>query len=149
LNFVLKFTKSDTEATLAVVEAVIGPGRLVPPHRHGREDEYVFVIEGTVGVRVGAAEFTAPQGSYVAMPRDIPHALWNANADPARVQVTIVPGGFEQYFVELEAILKDPVLNGTEGAREELAARYDQPLVKEWIPELKAKYQLLLPGELP
>jgi quercetin dioxygenase-like cupin family protein len=146
---VLKFTKADTEATLAVVEAVIGPGRLIPPHRHGREDEYVFVIEGTVGVRVGATETSASQGTYVAMPREVPHALWNADADPARIQVTIVPGGFERYFEELEAILKDPLLGNIDDAREKLAAKYDQPLVKEWIPELKAKYNLLLPGELP
>jgi len=147
LNAVFKFTESDTGAKLAIIESVIAPGLLVPPHQHGREDEYVFVIEGVIGVRVGESEITAPQGSYVAMPRQIPHALWNTNVDPARIQMIIVPGGFEHYFAELEAILKDSALEDIEGARQELATRYEQPFVEEWIPELKAKYHLLLPGE--
>jgi hypothetical protein len=104
-------------------------------------------MEGLIGARVGDSETTASEGSYLLMRRAIPHALWNATDVPARIQIIIDPGGFEGYFDELEMSLRDSSSGDPISTRDELARKYDQPLVPEWIPELKAKYGVLLPGE--
>jgi uncharacterized cupin superfamily protein len=62
----------------AVVEHPIEPGRLVLPHVHQHEDEYSYVLEGTIGARVGDREVVAGPGSYLIKPRGLMHTFWNA-----------------------------------------------------------------------
>ena len=38
---------------LSILEGVIHPGALIPPHTHTREDECMFVIEGELTFDVG------------------------------------------------------------------------------------------------
>ncbi len=53
-----------------MVEHPIEPGRLVRPRMHTREDEFSFVFEGEVGVRIGDQTFQGARevtfGSLVA-----------------------------------------------------------------------------------
>ena len=84
----------------------MSPGVLAsPPHTHANEDEYSFVVEGTVGVLVGDEVYEAGPGSYVLKPRGVPHALWNPRPGPAKVVEIISPAGFERYFEELAGVL--------------------------------------------
>ena len=53
---VFKVSGADTGGVFAVVEHPIEPGRLVLPHVHLHEDEYSYVLEGTIGARVGNRE---------------------------------------------------------------------------------------------
>lgn len=59
----------------------------------------MFVIEGVVGARIGDDEFAAGPGVYLNKPRAVPHTMWNAGPDPARVMEITTPGGLEA-FVE-------------------------------------------------
>jgi uncharacterized cupin superfamily protein len=56
---VFKLSGADTGGAFAVVEHPIEPGRLVLPHVHRHEDEYSYVLEGTIGARVGDHEVAA------------------------------------------------------------------------------------------
>ena len=109
------------------------------PHVHLREDEYSYVLEGTIGARVGDHEVVAGPGSYLFKPRGLMHTFWNAGPGPARILEVIAPAGFETYFAEL-AEAGDP------GRRQELAAKYGVTYSSDWVAELVSRYKLQLLG---
>jgi mannose-6-phosphate isomerase-like protein (cupin superfamily) len=80
----------------ALVEHPMPPRALASPiHRHHREDEYSFVLEGDVGVLLGEAVVTGRTGDLIVKPRGQWHTFWNAGDAPARVLEIISPAGFE------------------------------------------------------
>jgi mannose-6-phosphate isomerase-like protein (cupin superfamily) len=139
MGVVFKVSGADTGGAFAVVEHPIEPGRLVVPHVHLHEDEYSYVLEGTIGARVGDHEVNAGPGSYLIKPRGVMHTFWNAGPDPARLLEVIAPAGFETYFAEL-AEAGDP------DVRQALAAKYGVTYSSEWVAGLVAKYNLKLLG---
>jgi SAM-dependent methyltransferase/mannose-6-phosphate isomerase-like protein (cupin superfamily) len=131
-----------SDGRCSLVEQVLAPRALgAPVHTHRNEDEYSLVLEGTLGVEIGGATFTATTGSVIAKPRRIPHAFWNATDAPVRVLELIVPGGFETYFSELGAILSQPGPPDIP-ALIELARHYDLELDPASIPRLASEHAL-------
>jgi len=128
-----------TDGRFALVEHTIPPRTLAAPaHVHEHEDEYSFVLAGSLGAQIGDEVVEAGPGELVLKPRGIPHAFWNASEEETRVLEIISPAGFEQYFADLA-----PILMG-EGepdfqALAEIQARYGltmdvasiEPLMKE------------------
>ncbi len=149
LGVIFKIPGNETGGRLSVVEHPIDPGRLVPPHVHVKEDEYSCILQGKVGARIGELETTAGPGSYVFKPRNIPHTFWNAGPEPARLIELISPAGFEKFFDELAEIYAAAGAGMPDQEKiRELGARYSLSFVMpEWVPELKAKYNLKLLGE--
>src|SRR5262245_50320667 len=93
---------SDTGARLSLVEHPIPPRALAAPlHRHNREDEYSFVLEGRMGALLGDHVVEAGPGDLVYKPRDQWHTFWNAGDEPTRILEIISPAGFEKFFAEL------------------------------------------------
>src|SRR5580765_4573029 len=70
-------------------------------HRHTREDEYSYVLEGRVGALLGDEVLVAGPGDLVFKPRNQWHTFWNAGDEPARILEIISPAGFERFFGEL------------------------------------------------
>jgi mannose-6-phosphate isomerase-like protein (cupin superfamily) len=102
----------DTEETAAggfsLVEHPMPPRALAGPlHRHSREDEYSYVLEGRMGALLGDDVVYAEAGDLVHKPRDQWHTFWNAGDTPCRILEIIAPGGFENYFDELVDAVKD------------------------------------------
>ena len=96
----------DTEEThdggFSLVEHPLPPRALAAPlHRHSREDEYSFVLEGRMGALLGDDVVHAEVGDLVHKPRDQWHTFWNAGDEPCRILEIIAPGGFEDFFDEL------------------------------------------------
>jgi hypothetical protein len=87
-----------------VVETGIGAGP--PLHVHDREDECLYVLDGELTVRCGGDAFTAAAGSFVFLPRSRPHRFW-APGPPARLLLIAVPGGIEDYFLQINAAASD------------------------------------------
>jgi mannose-6-phosphate isomerase-like protein (cupin superfamily) len=96
-RFVLDAT--ETTGRLAIVEHTIAPGVLAAPmHRHEREDEYSYVLEGRVGAIFDGVEVYATAGDLVRKPRGEWHTFWNAGDGPLRILEIITPGGLEELF---------------------------------------------------
>src|ERR1051326_9609736 len=72
-----------------------------PLHRHSREDEYSYVVEGKVGALLGDDVLIGEPGDLIFKPRNQWHTFWNAGEEPARLLEIISPAGFERYFEEL------------------------------------------------
>ncbi len=107
----------------SLVEHPMPPRRLAAPlHKHSREDEYSFVIEGRMGALLGDDVVFAEAGDLVWKPREQWHTFWNAGDEPARILEIISPAGFEKYFEELSDYLASDSLDLDKAT--DLAARY-------------------------
>ena len=129
------------ERGFSLVEHPMGPRRLAAPlHRHSREDEYSFVLEGRMGALLGEEVVYAETGDLVFKPREQWHTFWNAGDEPCRILEIISPAGFEDYFRELVEIVGqgafDPAVVG------ELGARYGLEADPSTIPELCERFGL-------
>ena len=103
-----KIDSSDTEGNFAIVHHPIAPRTLVAPlHRHHHEDEYSFVLEGTMGALLGDNVVEAEAGSWVFKPRDEWHTFWNAGDTPCHLIEVISPGGMEDGFREWREVGDD------------------------------------------
>ncbi len=146
LGVVFKLSGEETGGIFSVVEHPVDPGILVPPHMHTRVDEFSYVLEGEIGVRIGDQEFKAETGSYIFKPRNLPHTFWNPGSQRARLIEFIVPGGFEKYFEELEKLIGTGAKPGGP-EHQALEARYGNTSEgMQWVPELIAKHHLRLVG---
>lgn len=105
----------------SLVEHLMPPRTLAAPlHRHTREDEYSYVLEGRVGAFLGGEEVFGEAGDLIFKPRDQWHTFWNAGDSPARILEIISPGGFESAFREMHALGEDLTLE----KMAEIGARY-------------------------
>ncbi len=141
-----KLDATHTQGAFSVVEHPLQPGAFAAPHTHSREDEFSYVLEGTVGVILGDQEFTVPRGSYIVKPRGMPHSFWNPGPEPARLLEIIAPAGFERYFVQLAAILN----TNAPPDQEELAkldTEYGMTYHWDLVPALVARHGLRAPGQ--
>lgn len=93
----------------SLVEHLLAPRSIAAPvHRHSREDEYTYVLEGRVGALLGEKELVAGVGELIFKPRDQWHTFWNAGDLPARVLEIICPGGLEELFRTLGLMTSEP-----------------------------------------
>jgi mannose-6-phosphate isomerase-like protein (cupin superfamily) len=137
---------SDAGQRFSLVEHPMAPRALAAPlHRHTREDEYSWVIEGRVGALLGEEVLVAGPGDLIFKPRGQWHTFWNAGDEPARILEIISPGGFEQFFAELVD------LGGVTQARPEvfaeLCARYQLEMDPGSVPELLERFGLRFPAD--
>jgi mannose-6-phosphate isomerase-like protein (cupin superfamily) len=132
----------ETGGGFSLVEHPMPPRALAAPlHRHSREDEYSFVLEGRVGALLGDEVVYGEPGDLIFKPRGQWHTFWNAGTEPARILEVISPAGFEHYFEELVHLLQqggppDP------GALAALAARHGLEVDLESVPRLTKEYGL-------
>jgi mannose-6-phosphate isomerase-like protein (cupin superfamily) len=88
----------------SLVEHPIRPRHLAAPlHRHSREDEYSYVLEGRLGAQLGDDVVVAEVGDLVFKPREQWHAFWNAGDTVCRILEITSPAGFEHFFDDLAA----------------------------------------------
>jgi quercetin dioxygenase-like cupin family protein len=132
----------------SLVEHAMSARALAAPlHRHSREDEYSYVIEGRVGALLGDEVAVGSPGDLIFKPRGQWHTFWNAGDKRARLLEIISPAGFEQYFAELVE------LGGSTRAEPRnlaaLAARYGLEVDPKSIPELVRRFELTFPGDPP
>ena len=92
----------------SVVHHPMAPRILAAPlHRHHREDEYSYVLTGTMGGLLGDDVVTAGPGTWVFKPRNQWHTFWNAGDTPCEIIEIISPAGFEDFFRGLRAAWPD------------------------------------------
>ena len=100
------------------------------------------MLEGRVGLQLGAEELEAGPGDLVVKPRHVPHAFWNAGDEPACLLELISPAGFEHYFRELAPLLAAPERD--QAAIGEVVARHHLEIDFSTIPTLAERHNLRL-----
>ena len=133
----------ETGGGFSLVEHPMPPRALAAPlHRHLREDEYSYVLEGRVGALLGDEVLVAEVGDLVFKPRNQWHTFWNAGDEPARILEIIAPAGFENFFAEL--VDMGGALAAPPEALGELCARYELEMDPESIPGLLERFGLVM-----
>jgi quercetin dioxygenase-like cupin family protein len=116
-----------------------------PLHRHAREDEYSYVVEGRVGALLGDDVVVGGPGDLIFKPRNQWHTFWNAGDQPARLLEIISPAGFERFFAELVDL--GGVTQADPQTLAELCARYELEMDPGTVPGLIQRFDLRFPGE--
>lgn len=109
----VKASRRSTGGSLSVIESRTTGG--APRHTHAREDEAFYVIAGALTVGCGTERFEAGPGSFVFLPRGVPHE-WDVVGDEATLLMITAPAG-------LDELLRDLHAPGA-GDRNEIAARH-------------------------
>jgi mannose-6-phosphate isomerase-like protein (cupin superfamily) len=134
---------NEADERFSLVEHPMSARALAAPlHRHTREDEYSFVLEGRMGALLGDEVVEAGPGDLVFKPRNQWHTFWNACDEPCRILEIISPAGFERFFRELVDL--GGIAQATPEAFGELTARYGLEVQPETIPELLDRFGLRL-----
>lgn len=71
--------------------ATFPPGTFVPPHIHHTQDEFIYVLEGTLDLFLDGADSKAGPGDLVCMPQGIAHGIFNKSEQPAKCLFWVSP----------------------------------------------------------
>jgi quercetin dioxygenase-like cupin family protein len=100
---------SDTGGSFSLIHGFEIKGLEPPPHIHTREDESFYILNGEIDYTVDQKVFSARQGDWVFLPRNIQHSF-RVKTDQAEVIIHLSPGGFEDYFREMSEPAKELVI---------------------------------------
>jgi mannose-6-phosphate isomerase-like protein (cupin superfamily) len=144
VRFMIDGAESDDRFSL--VEHPMGPRALAAPlHRHAREDEYSFILSGSVGALLGDEVVIGKAGDLIFKPRNQWHTFWNAGEEPARLLEIISPAGFERFFEELVEL--GGVSSADPSKLADLCGRYGLEMDPTSIPHLVERFGVRFPGE--
>ena len=135
------WTEETADGGFSLVEHPMPPRRLAAPvHKHSREDEYSYVLEGRMGALLGDDIVYAEAGDTVFKPREQWHTFWNAGDTPCRILEIIAPGGFEHFFDELGTAIESGQMSDEKFA--ELGDRYGIEFQPETVAQLCEEHGL-------
>jgi quercetin dioxygenase-like cupin family protein len=127
-----------TGGVVSFVEQSMSPRHLIPCHVHERTDVWIYVLAGSVGVRVGDDEATGRTGDYLLKPSGVRHAMWNASDEPNRFIEILTPGDCDLFFREARELPED----ASREAFEDMCARHGIYWFDDWMAELRERYRL-------
>ena len=96
-------TGDDTDGHYFFVEALVPPGGGPPPHVQTREEEGFYVTEGELVFGAGGKRILATPGSFLHVPRGVPHYFKNESNADVRMVFFFVPAGIEGMFEKMAA----------------------------------------------
>lgn len=117
-----KLTPQQTGSGYYLFEFEFDPESGNSLHVHRYEDEVVYVLEGSIEIRLGDQMLQAVAGGVAHLPKQIPHALYNPMKTRSRYLAMAIPGGMENFFDELDSALEAGTLD--EAAHKEISRKY-------------------------
>ena len=91
---------TETGGALTFIESVVPPGEGPPLHVHASDEEFIYVLEGRLRVRLVEEIHDAPAGAFVFIPKGLPHAWQSVGDVDARFMAGFAPAspGMERFF---------------------------------------------------
>ena len=96
----IKADGARTGGALGLVEFTHPSGFATPRHVHHTADEAFYVLEGAIRGYCGDQDWRATRGSFIWLPRGIPHGYAVEGDEPLRTLAIALPAGFEQFVAE-------------------------------------------------
>jgi mannose-6-phosphate isomerase-like protein (cupin superfamily) len=84
--------------TMSVLTEDIPTGDGIPVHKHGTEEEWIYIESGQGRLTFGEHELCVQPGSMALVPRGVWHGLRNSGEETLRMVFGYAPAGFEDYF---------------------------------------------------
>ena len=106
-----KLTGQQTGGAYYLFESEFGPESGNRLHVHRREDEFGYVLEGALEVRLSGQTLGVEAGSVAHLPKNFPHAIRNPLKTPSRYLFMAIPAGLDQWFDALEGARRDGTLD--------------------------------------
>jgi quercetin dioxygenase-like cupin family protein len=103
MQVVVRVPNAGSGGTVGIVEMRVPVGEGPPMHIHHREEEAIHVLEGRFRFWCGDRVWDGGVGATVLLPRGIPHTFQAVGDAPARLLGVVTPGGFEEFFVQVDA----------------------------------------------
>ncbi len=101
--------------------ATLPPDTFVPPHIHPTQDEYVYVLDGTITLVSSDGDSQAGAGDLIRLPMGEPHGLYNRSGDTLNCLFWVTPTArLYDLFVAIDALPEQ-----TPEAVVELSARHE------------------------
>lgn len=91
-----------TGGSFTLIESRVSGRDKTPLHVHHDMDECFYILEGHYTVVCGDDVFEAPAGTFVFMPRGVPHSYEAGPQGGAKI-ILGVPGGLEEFFDDMDA----------------------------------------------
>jgi quercetin dioxygenase-like cupin family protein len=133
----VKASGAETGGALTALENLLPAGFATPLHVHRDADEPYYVLEGEVTFYCEGKAYLAKPGSFLFLPRGVPHAFRVSEAGPAKLLILTLPSGFED-FVEAA---------GTQATQPELPPA--APIDVSTLPETAARHGIDILGPPP
>jgi uncharacterized cupin superfamily protein len=101
----VKLTSADTNGAAAVFHLDVPPMSGPPLHRHSREDEWFYVLDGEITAEIDGCRTVLHAGGSAFAPRGTAHTFQNFGSAAARILVMVTPGtSFQQFFEEVSSL---------------------------------------------
>jgi 5-methylphenazine-1-carboxylate 1-monooxygenase len=85
--------------------ATLPADTFVPPHIHPTQDEYVYMLGGTMTLVTGDGERTATAGDLIRLPQGLPHGLFNRSGETLTCLFWVTPAvSLYDLFVAIDAM---------------------------------------------
>jgi len=95
---------------MGIFELTVPPAANVPPpHSHSKNDECVYVLEGTLRYSVDNVTRDLRRGEWMFSPKGSVHQFSNPHRETVRALVVMTPDVGAQYFRDVAAISNDGV----------------------------------------
>lgn len=94
--------RESTDGQFALIEQRARRGFSPPAHVHQNEDQFFYVLEGELTVRVGDAEQRLGVGGTAWLPRGEVHTF-RVESEEARLLEISTPAGFERFHIDAGA----------------------------------------------
>jgi mannose-6-phosphate isomerase-like protein (cupin superfamily) len=93
----VKASSEETGGEMAALETRMTWMAAPPLHIHHHESEINVVLEGEITVRCGEETWECGPGSFVYLPKGVPHAF-RPGPEGARMLFIVMPGGLETLY---------------------------------------------------
>ncbi|MBD3401598.1 cupin domain-containing protein [candidate division GN15 bacterium] len=86
---------------ISVLTEEIVPGDGIPVHKHGAEEEFVYIASGRGRFTLGDNQYDVSAGFTAVIPQGVWHGLTNTGDELLTFVMIFTPAGFEDYFREI------------------------------------------------
>jgi mannose-6-phosphate isomerase-like protein (cupin superfamily) len=97
----LLLSGEDTQGVFSTYRISVDPESGPPLHVHRTNDETFYVLDGHFEVQAGDIIKRVAAGTYVFLPRDIPHSFRNVGTTTGTLLGISTPPGHERFFEEI------------------------------------------------
>jgi quercetin dioxygenase-like cupin family protein len=100
----VKLGSADSNGAAVVFYEDVPPMSGPPLHRHSREDEWFYVLDGEITFEIDGQRTVLQAGGSAFAPRGTAHTLKNFRDSSAKMLVMLTPGGIQQFLEELSSV---------------------------------------------
>ena len=130
----IKAAGKDTGGTCMWMLVENSPREGVPFHKHLKEDESFYVVDGEFEITIDNQTVRGGPGTYAYGPRNVPHRWANIGKTRGRLLNVFTPSGLENYFlsvaIPINSSSERPCVDMTEMAKKMASLRDEYGLVR-------------------